>query len=362
MGLGSILGGVIGVATGNPLIGSAIGGGIDALTGKPKKPPTMAGADPSTLPNIDIPGLNFGTGPKVKMPTLPKDIPVLKNNTMLPNNIAVTPMNMPTLPTPKMFGATQGETGALDATTAQGKLYAAMLDPNNPIMKNQRDAQEQLIKNDFLSGLRDTITSNRRQQARGRNGFLNPERMDEQIIGSVNSNATKARLQARDAATNSLKGVASGFGDVAGGHRNNAVLEQGRRTEFLSQLMNYVNQLRTDVGSRVDQLRSDTKDRTQQSREDNTNYYAQIRGDIGTRTNQERQDIISALNLYRNNQATANDNAVANYGLQSDYKARTTENQGVLGKEFIDAISQYLKPGSTFNPLSSFDGIAGSFR
>lgn len=305
------LGGILSIAT--PI--------ISGLINKPKSPPTIAGQDPSTLPNIDIPGLKFGTGPKVKMPTLPENMPNL-------------PENMPVLPKAQMWGQTTGEAGSLDALKAQGKLYQAMLDPNNPIFKNQWDAQDQLIQNDFLSGLRDSITANRREQARGRRGFMNPERMDEQVTGAVTQNAQKARLLARQQAMQNLGIAANGISGIASGYRDTASLENTRRNQYENDLRDRLSQIRGDITTRL----------------------GNTRADIGTRTDQSRQDVINALNLYRQNMGASNDAKYQNYALQSDYNSRMAGLAGAGTSAFLDAlknikITQAAPSGGFVGPM-----------
>lgn len=344
MGLGGILGGIAGGILGGPA-GAAvagIGGAIDAVTGKPKKPPTMAGSDPSTMPNIDI-GLDFGSGPKVKMPVLPDDIPVYRGGPLLPNNIPVTPLDMPTLPQARLFPATTGELAGMDALNAAGKLTQAQLNPNNPIFKELAAGEDQLIQSDFLRGLRDMITANQRASARtGRRGFLNPERMDEQITGATAMNAQKARAQARINAYGKLDNMISGLKSLAGGYQSQAGLETGRRDSFRQDILNRIMQQRDDINKRIEQLRSDTAARTDQRRGDIKDEYGQLRSDMATRTNQRRDDVLNALNLYRGNQATANENAMQNYRLQSDYRVRTNDNYAGAAGGFADAIGKII--------------------
>lgn len=300
-----MLGTILSVAA--PLIAGALN--------KPKSPPQMQGQDPSTLPNIDI-GVDFGTGPKVKKPLLPT----------LPN----LPMNMPTLPTPKVWAPTQGEAGAMDATKAQGSLYGAMLDPNNPIYKNQVESQYGLIQNDFLRGLRDTVTANRREVSRGRRGFLNPERMDENVIGSVTQNSQKSRLQARQQALLQLDSIAKGVGGVAENYRGVANLETGRRTDYRQDMQNQLTQQRSDIATRLGLTRQDE----------------------ATRNEQQRSDINDALNLYRQNLGTSNNAAYNNYAMQSDYGARTAGLVGAGANSFLEALKginvQSPRPSSNF--------------
>lgn len=314
MGLGGIIGTVLGAATGQPWM-AGVGGVVDGLTNKPKKPGEIPYTDPGKLPNYDI-GIDYGTGPRVKAPNLPGDMPNLPNN-------------MPVLPQAKMFGATAGESGAMDATKAMSKLYAAMLDPNNPIMKNQVDAEEQLIQNDFLSGLKESINQNRRQQARGRRGFMNPERMDEQVTGAVTKNAQQARLLARLKGFDNLNKVASGVGNVASQYGKNALLEGERRDDYRTDLKDRLNQIRGDIMTRL----------------------GNTRGDISTSVNNSREDIQNALNLYHGatgnaQQATQTNNTnTANYqGATSDYYSNITKQLGDLlkggsgGSSFLDAL------------------------
>lgn len=322
--LGGIVGGALGALAGGPQgamagysIGSSLGGG--GKSGGGGLPYGGTAADPYSYLNIRIPGFDYPQGLEgnlVDMPTYP-DLPQYDNPYSLPN--------------PTMQGPTIGEEGARKSTNQSLALLMAALDPTNPLSRNLVDAERQQNRYSFLGSLNDMVKANRRQRSLGRTGFISPERMDEGIAGSLQRNAYEGDLAAqktgRDLLTQlsgDLRSTASSYGDVGN-------METGRRNDYYTQLLNYVNQKRNDY----------------------TTSLGIQRGDIQNLTDQKRQDVINALNLYKGNQATFQP-------AQKDYLAAQAGMQGVQSMGGQDILKNLL--GGDFAKsigLDKFKGFGG---
>jgi hypothetical protein len=154
----------------------------------------------------------------------------------------------------------------------------------------------------------------------GRQGFINPERMDEGITGSLMRNAYSADLQAKQTGrdllsqlSGDMRSTASAYGQVAG-------METGRRDDYMRDLLNYIGQKREDYTTGLGMERQDIKDVTDQN----------------------RQDIINALNLYKGNQAQIQP-------ARQDYlagKAGTQATQFQGASDLVKALQNAISGGS----------------
>lgn len=320
--VGAVGGGLLGGAP-----GAAIGGSIGGMLGS-SGDGTGGATNPQNYPNIKIPGLDYGNGtPTVNMPAYP--------------NMQVLPYNMPTLPNPTLAPPTTGEMNMGNALSQSQASILALLNPSNPIFKSLSSEQEQLNNQDFLGGLNNIMTADRRSRAQGRGGVLNNERGGEQSMMAILNNARDAHLNAQMQSRSMLGDVANRLQGIAGGYGQEANLEQTRRNQLDINQQNYTNQLRSDDTTR------------------NSQYNSNLLGSY----NDQRDNIIQALNLARGNQAQLNNaNATAQNYQRQDQGSMIQGIKDLLGGSSSGSggSSMWQNPDTNqFLPIGSSSGSGG---
>src|SRR5687767_7282103 len=77
------------------------------------------------------------------------------------------------------------ERGLKGATLRNTDIAKMLQDPNNPQFQALAAQEEQGIRSDVQSGLKELLTTDQRARARGLSGLLNPERRDEGIASAT---------------------------------------------------------------------------------------------------------------------------------------------------------------------------------
>lgn len=311
MGIGSILKKVVGVAA--PILGSAVGGPIGGAIGNMvggaisgsggSANYTGTAADPSTYINIALPGVKYPTGQQsVSLPQYPtmSPYPTLPSYSTAPK----LPQNMPLMEA-SLMNATTGETAMLNALYGAQGAQTASLDPTNPLFKDLASAEESLLNNDYLRNLKQLVTTNRRSGRMGRGQILDPERRDESIASTVLSNAQTNSLQSRIMAQQKLKDYATSMLSTASQYGTASGLENTRRTAYRDDLLQRLNQMRSDITNRTNVARSDFG----ADREDTMNAFNYNQGLTKEKYKAERDDIIKALEMYKGISSTAQEGA-----------------------------------------------------
>lgn len=330
LGAGAIGAGIAGAAA-SGLAGSVMSKGAKGSGGGGS---AQQATNPGNYPNIAIPGFDYGNGtPTVDMPAYPK--------------MSILPYNMPTLPNPQLATPTLGEQNMGNALSQSQASILALLNPSNPIFKTLSAEQEQLNNQDFLGGLRNIMTTDRRMRAQGRGGLLNSEQGGQQSMMAILNNARNAHLNAQMQARGMLGDVSSRLQSLGGSYAQQAGLEQTRRNQLDQNQLNYTNQVRSDMTNRNTQQRTDM---------------------LGAYSDQ-RDNIIAALNLARNNQATINQaNATADNNQRQDTAAMLQAGKDIASK-FVGSgttnyngggASTWLNPDTNqYVPIGNNSGFSG---
>lgn len=287
------------------LAAGAASAGVGAIANKAlgnKATPTV-NASTYALPQIE--GYTNQQGiPEVPVPTY--------------NGAPVLPYNIPTMPKPVLAPPTQGETGQGQALSNSKAALLSMIEPTSPVLQDLTNAEAQLGRIDFLKGLKSVMTANRRSQSQGRGGLFDNERQDETLSHLLQTNAQETEAGARTRAMDRLRTFSTDNQNLAGQYGNYANTERLRRNDFIGQLGNYINQLRTDTATRN----------------------SQVRQDIGTNVGQRRENVSNFLNqLNKSGPAISEANSVA--------KGQNAQLLTATAQPFVNALSGAFSGGST---------------
>ncbi len=110
---------------------------------------------------------------------------------------------------------TQAEVAQLQAMANRDRLLKAMLNPDDPIMKNLAAGENQQLNSSTQQALSNLLSANRKQQLMGRQTYFNPERQDEAISTFLSD---QAGINANTARSNALKRIM----DASNGYSNSA--------------------------------------------------------------------------------------------------------------------------------------------
>jgi len=138
--------------------------------------------DPSRYTQIGLPGVDQSGFPTVDLPKYP-DLPTF---------------------TPGQQDPFAGELAAGTALGEAGGLLNAILDPNSPVLQRLAREETEIINKQFTKGLRNIISANRRERARGRRGLLDVERGEQNSLRALMEAASEASLKGRTTARNLL--------------------------------------------------------------------------------------------------------------------------------------------------------------
>ena len=362
MGFGGFLKKAVGVVTGG-LAGFASGGPAGALLGAASglaggggggSAPSSAGtaADPRTYINIRLPGVTYPEGSMlVDLP----EYPTLSEYPTLPQYIGAPnlPTNIPTMPTPVFLPATAGETGMAQSIRDALDAYRASINPTDPRFRALAADEAQLARDDFLKNLRLLSTQNKRLRRSGGAGLLDPERSDESIMSAVLSNARNADLTARMTAQQKLNNYGGAMLSTANAQRGQADLETGRRKDYQQSTSEFINQVRQDAYTRSQNTRQDYVNRLNMLRADIIDKFNVGNTRDIDKYNAKRNDILSALNLYRGNQAQLQP-AIAAQNF-SNARADAYDNYALVGalKNFIPSVNSFLGGGGQTSTYAS---------
>ena len=110
------------------------------------------------------------------------------------------------------------------ATASEKKsqaLYAALADPNSPLLKQLTDQQQEQNLSDFQQQLTEMQLADRRAQAMGRSPtFFNPERADESLSYLTSRGLPQLRQQSQNQALARIQAAAGGIGGAMGAQQN----------------------------------------------------------------------------------------------------------------------------------------------
>lgn len=117
--------------------------------------------------------------------------------------------------TAKGYQQTPAEKAQLQDMANQSRLLKALLNPDDPILKNITASENQALNASTQQQLSNLLAADRMARARGRTSYFNPERTDESIsqflTKSADSNATTARSNALER----ILKAATGYGGSA---------------------------------------------------------------------------------------------------------------------------------------------------
>lgn len=345
MGFGGILksiaGPVIGLATGNPALGALAGGIAGGIGGGKSGVPSTAGtsADPSTYLFQNIPGVKNPEGAQsysmpgyVNSPQVPD----------LPNyNLPVYGTNNPILPVQALQAGT-GEKGMLDAIRQAQAFQAAALNPNDPLAKQLSYSEDQGLRNDFLRNLRDVIAQNKRGRRSGR-GLIDPERSDESILSAILSNASTSSTAARGLGSQRLRDMSTSSLTTASQYGNLATQERSRQDALRQDILNRVNQLRSDAQLRNQQLRENAATSTDTMRADILRRYGVDVGNIRGANDAAREDTRYGVNQWNENYGKL---GAANAQV-NELKSANQQNSNNLIGQGIGGILQAISGGGS---------------
>lgn len=216
--------------------------GIDKLAGGDKAQKAReAASSGKTLALPKLPGYTNDMGiPEIPMTYLTKD-------------------STPVVDKPTLAPPSAGELGQGRSLDAAGAAFRSLLEPANPQMQDLTNAEAQLSRIDFLRGLRDVMTQNRRSMAQGRGSVFGNDRMDENVARMIMENAQTSEAGARTRAMDRMRGYGNDMGQLASGYGSYAGTERNRTNDYLDQYNRYIDQLRNDKYARVGQKREDQR-------------------------------------------------------------------------------------------------------
>lgn len=115
-----------------------------------------------------------------------------------------------------LFGGSDEPAGyeELKAAAEERARIARLMDPTTAEHKAAVTEEENRLRGQFASDLKDLMVANRRAAARGRS-IINPERRDETMASALATNRETSRDQARSNVMKYLSGAASAQGGVA---------------------------------------------------------------------------------------------------------------------------------------------------
>jgi len=113
---------------------------------------------------------------------------------------------------------TPAESMQLQAMANKERLLKALLNPDDPILKNLTASESQQTNNSIQQQLSNLLSANRRAQLMGRQTYFNPERQDEAISTFLNRAADTTANTARSNALKRIMEVANQYGSSASGY------------------------------------------------------------------------------------------------------------------------------------------------
>lgn len=126
---------------------------------------------------------------------------------------------------------TAAERAQTQSLADQRTYQQALADPNSALMKSYASSNRDMLDRDFAASIQTLINQNRRQTLLGRQPLFDPERGDQQILRAQNLGFEQNADRARQMATQTLQGLASGSGSLASGYGNTVGNAQKRQTQ-----------------------------------------------------------------------------------------------------------------------------------
>ena len=128
-------------------------------------------------------------------------------------------------------GPTAAERAQLQAIANQERLLEALQDPDDVIMRNLRAAEEQSLRQASARQLSNLLRATRREEARGRQTFFNPERRDEATSRFMLQQAQAAGPQAQSAAMQRIMDLIGGYRNIGNQQASLIPQQQARQQE-----------------------------------------------------------------------------------------------------------------------------------
>lgn len=126
---------------------------------------------------------------------------------------------------------TAAETAQAQALANQQYYQQQAADPNSALMTGYTNANKSMLDNQFSGTINDLVNSNRRLVTNGQKPLFDAERGDQQILRAENLGYQQNADLARQQASSTITGLASGAGSLATGYGNSVANAQKRQTQ-----------------------------------------------------------------------------------------------------------------------------------